>query len=160
MCAFDISRHFQTSWQNTGFKAQLVVDSKATALKYHESLNDIGAVSSEVVISPPDTREGARGSRRGDDERGEQVLGQNDGPLWLRGSIQQANHRSVQELGQAGNPDRRDKLITGFDAPRNTVLYLCRKLREHTLLQAIARVNRLHEGKEFGYIIDYANVLG
>ena len=53
-----------------------------------------------------------------------------------------------------------DKLITGFDAPRNTVLYLCRKLREHTLLQAIARVNRLHEGKEFGYIIDYANVLG
>ena len=58
MCAFDISRHFQTSWQNTGFKAQLVVDSKTTALKYHESLNDIGAVSSEVVISPPDTREG------------------------------------------------------------------------------------------------------
>ena len=38
------------------------------------------------------------------------------------------------------------------------MLYLCRKLREHTLLQAIARVNRLHEGKEFGYIIDYANV--
>ena len=58
MCAFDISRHFQTSWQNTGFKAQLVVDSKTTALKYHESLNGIGAVSSEVVISPPDTREG------------------------------------------------------------------------------------------------------
>ncbi|MCV5245205.1 type I restriction endonuclease subunit R, partial [Escherichia coli] len=53
-----------------------------------------------------------------------------------------------------------DKLLTGFDAPRNTVLYLCRTLREHTLLQAIARVNRLYEGKEFGYIIDYASVLG
>ena len=52
-----------------------------------------------------------------------------------------------------------DKLLTGFDAPRNTVLYLCRPLREHTLLQAIARVNRLHEGKDFGYIIDYAHVL-
>ena len=38
-----------------------------------------------------------------------------------------------------------DKLLTGFDAPRNTVLYLARQLKEHTLLQAIARVNRLYE---------------
>ena len=38
-----------------------------------------------------------------------------------------------------------DKLLTGFDAPRNTIMYLCRSLREHTLLQAIARVNRLYE---------------
>src|SRR5690606_7696644 len=37
---------------------------------------------------------------------------------------------------------------------------LCRTLREHTLLQAIARVNRLYEGKDFGYIVDYASVLG
>jgi type I restriction enzyme R subunit len=51
------------------------------------------------------------------------------------------------------------KLLTGFDAPRNTVLYLCRPLKDHTLLQAIARVNRLYEGKEFGYIIDYVGVL-
>jgi type I restriction enzyme R subunit len=59
-----------------------------------------------------------------------------------------------------------DKLLTGFDAPRNTVLYLTRKLKEHTLLQAIARVNRLYDDdegakpKEFGYIIDYAGILG
>ena len=52
-----------------------------------------------------------------------------------------------------------DKLITGFDAPRNTVLYLTRKLKDHTLLQAIARVNRLFQGKEFGYIIDYRGIL-
>ena len=52
-----------------------------------------------------------------------------------------------------------DKLLTGFDAPCNTVLYLCRPLKEHTLLQAIARVNRLCDGKDFGYIIDYADVL-
>lgn len=47
-----------------------------------------------------------------------------------------------------------DKLLTGFDAPRNTVLYLTRQLKEHSLLQAIARVNRLHDGKEFGYSLD------
>lgn len=53
-----------------------------------------------------------------------------------------------------------DKLLTGFDAPRNAVLYLCRVLREHTLLQAIARVNRIHEGEEYSFIVDYASVLG
>ena len=52
-----------------------------------------------------------------------------------------------------------DKLLTGFDAPRNTVLYLTRQLKDHTLLQAIARVNRLCDGKDFGYIIDYRGVL-
>src|SRR5690606_1432154 len=59
-----------------------------------------------------------------------------------------------------------DKLLTGFDAPRNTVLYLARRLKDHSLLQAIARVNRLYEdesgskAKDFGYIIDYVGVLG
>ena len=51
------------------------------------------------------------------------------------------------------------KLLTGFDAPRNTVLYVCRSLVEHNLLQAIARVNRLYEGKDFGIILDYFGVL-
>ena len=52
-----------------------------------------------------------------------------------------------------------DKLLTGFDEPRNTVLYLTRNLRGHKLLQAIARVNRIYSDKEFGYIIDYYGVI-
>ena len=51
-------------------------------------------------------------------------------------------------------------LLTGFDAPRNVVLYIARSLKEHTLLQAIARVNRLYLGKDYGYIIDYHGVIG
>ena len=59
------------------------------------------------------------------------------------------------------------KLLTGFDAPRNTVLYLTRPLREHTLLQAIARVNRVLDtevdgyttDKDNGYIVDYEGIL-
>lgn len=51
------------------------------------------------------------------------------------------------------------KLLTGFDAPKSTVLYLCRSLVEHNLLQAIARVNRLSGGKDFGFIMDYYGVL-
>lgn len=56
------------------------------------------------------------------------------------------------------------KLLTGFDAPRNTVLYLCKQFREHNLLQALARVNRLFEEngqpRQFGYVIDYEGLLG
>jgi type I restriction enzyme R subunit len=52
-----------------------------------------------------------------------------------------------------------DKLLTGFDAPRNVVLYIARSLSGHTLLQAIARVNRLHPGKDYGYILDYYGVV-
>ena len=51
------------------------------------------------------------------------------------------------------------KLLTGFDAPCNAVLYLARILRGHDLLQAIARVNRLYEGKEYGLIMDYSGVI-
>ncbi|MEA3552919.1 MAG: type I restriction endonuclease subunit R, partial [Campylobacterota bacterium] len=51
-------------------------------------------------------------------------------------------------------------LLTGFDAPRATILYIDKELKEHNLLQAIARVNRLYDGKDFGFIIDYRGLLG
>jgi len=55
-----------------------------------------------------------------------------------------------------------DKLLTGFDAPRNAFLYLAKQLKDHNLLQAIARVNRLFDGdkgreaKVNGFVIDYS----
>ncbi|WP_370931108.1 type I restriction endonuclease subunit R [Bartonella sp. DGB1] len=52
-----------------------------------------------------------------------------------------------------------DKLLTGFDAPSATYLYIDKKMQDHTLFQAICRVNRLYgEGKEYGYIIDYRDL--
>ena len=160
MRAFDISTHFQSHWQGTGFKAQLVAGSKVTALNYHNCFKQIGAVSSELVISPPDTREGY-------EEVGAETKNE-VGRFWKEmmtryGSEEQYNKQIINQFKEADTPEILivvDKLITGFDAPRNTVLYLCRKLREHTLLQAIARVNRLYQGKEYGYIVDYENVLG
>ncbi|MTW22245.1 type I restriction enzyme subunit R domain-containing protein [Allochromatium palmeri] len=53
-----------------------------------------------------------------------------------------------------------DRLLTGFDEPRNLVLYIDKPLQEHSLLQAIARVNRLYEEKDTGLLIDYRGVLG
>ncbi len=162
MTAFDISEHFRANWKETGemgFKAQLVALNKATALKYHNYLKEIGMVSSEVIISAPDTRKGY-----------EEVGAESENEIVKFWKLMMERHSNEEKYNQniinqfkdSEHPEILivvDKLLTGFDAPRNTVLYLCRSLREHTLLQAIARVNRLCEGKEFGYIIDYAHVL-
>lgn len=160
MRAFDISEHFRSNWQGTGFKAQLVAPNKISALKYYSFFNEIDIVSSEVVISPPDMREGY--DEIDDDPKDEVVK------FWQKmmkryGKEDEYTKQLINQFKHGNDPEILivvDKLITGFDAPRNTVLYLCRMLKEHTLLQAIARVNRLHEGKEFGYIVDYISVLG
>jgi len=160
MRAFDISEHFRANWQDTGFKAQLVAPTKLAALKYQEFLSDIGALTSEVVISGPDTREG---HEEVDEGPSDEV-----GKFWEKmmkrfGSEDEYTKQVINQFKHGDDPEILivvSKLLTGFDAPRNTVLYLCRSLTEHTLLQAIARVNRLYEGKDFGYIVDYASVLG
>ncbi len=160
MTAFDISEHFRSNWQGTGFKAQLVAPNKASALKYHTYLNEIGVVSSEVVISPPDMREGYEET---DEETTDGVVRFWKKMMKRHGSEQEYTKQLINRFKHGDDPEILivvDKLLTGFDAPRNAVLYLCRKLREHTLLQAIARVNRIHEGKEFGFIVDYASILG
>jgi type I restriction enzyme R subunit len=48
-----------------------------------------------------------------------------------------------------------DMLLTGFDAPIEQVMYIDKRLKEHSLLQAIARVNRVTQGKQRGFIVDY-----
>lgn len=160
MRAFDISEHYRSNWQGTGFKAQLVAPNKASALKYNAFLDEIGILSSGVVISPPDMREGYDET---EDDASDKVV-----KFWQKmmkryGSEDEYTKQLINQFKHGAEPEVLivvDKLLTGFDAPRNAVLYLCRVLREHTLLQAIARVNRLFEGKEFGFIVDYANVLG
>lgn len=167
MRAFDISEHFRQNWQGTGFKAQLVAPNKTSALRYKAFLDELGAVSSEVIISPPDEREGFDEVEA--EESADAVVA-----FWQRmmkryGSEESYNKHIVNAFKFGDEPEILivvDKLLTGFDAPRNTVLYLTRRLRDHTLLQAIARVNRLYEdesgskSKEFGFIIDYVGVLG
>ena len=157
--AWDISMHFIKNWQDTGFKAQLVAPGKLAAIEYHNALEDIGCVSSEVVISSPDLREGYQNI---DEDSTNEVV-----RFWKRmmneyGSAEEYEKRIIEKFKHSDHPEIIivvDKLLTGFDAPRNTVLYLCKSLKEHNLLQAIARVNRIYEGKKHGYIVDYDSVL-
>lgn len=160
MRAFDISKHFKDNWQNTGLKAQLVAPSKKAALKYHEYLKEMGDVSSEVLISAPDARSGYEDVF---EEPNEEVISFWQSRMDRYGTEEEYNKQVINQFKHGDDPEILivvHKLLTGFDAPRNTILYLCKSLKEHSLLQAIARVNRLHEDKEFGFIIDYASILG
>lgn len=157
--AFDISAHFRDNWQGTPYKAQLVTQDKSTALLYKKYLDEFGLVSSDVLISGPDDREG---NEEVEEENLPAVVVFWKKMMAKHGSEEQYNKNVINAFKHGEHPEIIlvvDKLLTGFDAPRNTVLYLTRQLKEHTLLQAIARVNRLYEGKDFGYIIDYRGVL-
>lgn len=162
--AFDISEHYRRFWQGTGFKAQLVAPSKAAAIRFKEVLDDIGHVSSEIIISPPDDKEG---NEEVDKDSKDLVRKFWDGMMARYKSEAEYNRQIIDAFKSTNDPEILivvSKLLTGFDAPRNTVLYVCKQLKEHNLLQAIARVNRLFEedGKEkqFGFILDYEGLLG
>ncbi|MCC5849593.1 MAG: type I restriction endonuclease subunit R [Verrucomicrobia bacterium] len=160
MRAFDISEHFRQSWQGTGFKAQLVAPTRAVAIRYHEVLREIGHVSSEVMMSAPDMRE----SQEEVDEEPTDVVVRFWQKMMKRfGNEEEYTKQVVNQFKFGSEPEILivvSKLLTGFDAPKNRVIYLCRELRDHTLLQAIARVNRLEEGKDYGCVVDYVGLLG
>jgi type I restriction enzyme R subunit len=160
MISWDISYHFRDNWQDrTPFKGQLVCDKKVNAIKYKEYLDEIGIVSSEVLISSIDEREGEESAFEKSTEKENQ--------FWKRMMDEHGNSKSyekniISRFKNLNDPEIIivvDKLLTGFDEPKNTVLYITRNLQSHKLLQAIARVNRIYPDKDFGYIIDYYGVI-
>jgi len=158
--AYDVSLHYSKNWKGTGFKAQLATTRKIEALKFKQYLDEIGLVSSEVVISAPDDREGFDDVN---EEPKEEVVKFWNKILQKYSTERDYNREVISAFKSNEHPEILivvDKLLTGFDAPRNTILYIAKKMAEHTLLQAIARVNRIYEGKNFGFIIDYNGILG
>jgi type I restriction enzyme R subunit len=162
--ARDISDHYTHNWgvdktgERSGFKGMVVTPDKATAVKYKKAFDLIGKVSTEVIMSSPDTREG------NEDIHGEptnEVVA-----FWKQMETKYGKGFDEKLIGQFKKSEYPelliviDKLLTGFDVPSVVVMYVCRKLRDHTLLQAIARVNRVMQGKEYGFIIDYEGIIG
>lgn len=162
--ARDISDHYTQNWgmdktgERSGFKGMVVTPDKATAIKYKKAFDLIGKVTTEVIISPSDDRQGNDDIH---EESTDEVVAfykkmeAKFGKDFEKKLIHQYKKTDYPELIIVV-----DKLLTGFDEPRVVVMYVCKKLREHTLLQAIARVNRVAEGKECGFIIDYEGILG
>lgn len=157
--AWDISLHYEKNFQGSKAKAQVVCSRKDIAVKYYKYFQEIGKVNAALIISPPDDREGEETAYGGTTDEVKK--------FWASMIDQHSNAKEYENniISQFKNDKYPeviivvDKLLTGFDAPINTVLYLTRKLKGHTLLQAIARVNRLYPDKTHGYIIDYAGVI-
>ncbi|MEH6521572.1 type I restriction endonuclease subunit R [Sulfitobacter sp.] len=159
LIAYDIAVHFNENFAklDLGLKAQLATDSKNSAIRYKAALDATGLVTSAVIISPPDTREGHDDT---DETKDPEVQ------AWWKAAVgndpDAYENGVIEDFGTDGPPDILivvDKLLTGFDEPRNAVLYIDKYLKGHNLLQAIARVNRLHEAKKHGFLIDYRGIL-
>ena len=155
---YDIEKHYINYFQNTGLKAQIVAPSKYSAVLFQKFFETRGKLQTAVVISD----EHDDGDE--EDTHKKEVVEYLDSIREKQGSVVKYEKDVISSF--KNNDDGIeiiivvDKLLTGFDAPRNTVLYLAKDLRDHNLLQAIARVNRLHENKKLpktaGYIIDYS----
>ena len=158
LIAWDVSLHYAATCQQTGLKGQLVAPDKQTALRFKFFMDQFGLVASEVLISSPSSREG-EDRRKGPTSEEEK--------FWRAmmdrfGSEKNYNKQLTNAFNHSENPEIIivvEKLLSGFGAPCNSVLYLARRLKNHTLLQAIGRINRLHPGKEHGLILDYSGVI-
>jgi type I restriction enzyme R subunit len=146
MIALDIAEHYKTRVKPNGFKAQAVAPSRAAAIKYAAKLCDYGIDAYPIITTTPD-----------------------DGPEYAPARGLNQEHIVNQFKDPDGRPEILvvvDMLLTGFDAPIEQVMYLDKPLREHGLLQAIARVNRrfsrhvdgVTTEKEYGLIVDYYGV--
>ena len=146
MIALDIAQHFKDKVRPNGFKAQVVAPSRAAALRYTEQLRGFGLSAYPIITT-----------------------GHNDGPEFQVAMALDQEQITNAFVDPEGEPEVLavvDMLLTGFDAPVEQVLYLDRPLREHGLLQAIARVNRRfsHEKdgtpteKNHGLVVDYCGI--
>lgn len=157
--ALDVNQHFIEGYKNTGFKAMLACNYKKDAIRYQKCFEQFDDLTTAVVISAPDMREG---NTEVDESTDDLVVS-----FWNKMMEQYGNADEYEETIKNKFIDGEidilivcSKLLTGFDAPRTQVLYIDKELKDHSLLQAIARTNRLYEGKDFGLIVDYRGLIG
>jgi type I restriction enzyme, R subunit len=167
--AKDMVRHYLEHIFPNGFKAQVVCHSKLAAVRYQTAINKaLQAHVEQLKASPtPDVKQIEKVSFlkaaviiSGD--------GTNEAAYITEARKQAKAWNAVDNFCRSFNMDDPDKaytgiaflivcdmLLTGFDAPIEQVMYIDKKIREHTLLQAIARTNRVKQGKTRGYVVDY-----
>ena len=146
MIALDIADHFKERVRPNGFKAQVVAPSRTAALRYAERLKGFGLSAYPIITTVPNDGSEFKAARELDQEQVESAFVDPEGEPEVLVVV--------------------DMLLTGFDAPVEQVLYLDRALREHGLLQAIARVNRrfshrrdgVETEKTHGLVVDYHGV--
>lgn len=139
----DIANHFKEKVEPHGFKAMIVTPDRYACVQYKEELdNYFPEEASKVVMSTSANDEFEFKQKWGIDKSQQEKIVEKfcDAESELKFIIVTA------------------KLLTGFDAPVLQTMYLDKSLKDHTLLQAICRTNRLYPGKHFGRIVDYFGV--
>lgn len=153
--AEDVARDFRERVSPNQFKAMLVCYDKETCALYKAALDGLlGKEASLCIFSedPKNDKEIVKAHYLGDATR--------------KKAIEEFKKEKPQDAAEQAKPDNRwrnveilivcDMLLTGFDAPIVETMYLDKGIRDHTLLQAIARVNRpYNELKKFGVVMDY-----
>lgn len=161
LIAFDIYDHFVNYCLPKGLKAMVVCSSRATAVDVYNIISSLPGkkANPRVVITFGDKREGDD-----DDTTSAAIKKINDyhekhvRPLFGDNDEKYTDSICDDFKNPEGDINMlivKDMLLTGFDAPVAGVLYVDKTLQEHNLLQAIARVNRVYKGKDFGLIVDY-----
>ena len=144
--SLDLVKHYTTHIEPNGYKAMLVAPSREAAVFYKKNLDELNAPPSKIIMT----------SDLGEKGKDEQS--------WDEYRLSSEQREQEAELFKsADNPTKIlivvDMLLVGYDAPICQVLYLDKGIREHSLLQAIARVNRPYdEPKTHGLIVDYSGV--
>jgi type I restriction enzyme R subunit len=155
---FDIKKRLADGNGN----ALLVADSIYSACKYYKLFESLGFNQCAVITS----FEPLESNLRLETEDAEEFEKYDIYKEMLNGQKiedfeKEAKRKFVEEPAQMKLLIVVDKLLTGFDAPPCTYLYIDKSMQDHGLFQAICRVNRLDgEGKDFGYIVDYKQLFG
>jgi type I restriction enzyme R subunit len=161
MVAVNVYEHFIHYCRQKGFKAILTCSSRATAIDMYNELKSLGGINTAVVISQGDVREGDDDDMSGSSR--EKITDFFKKVIEPLHGDAETHEEYVRTTFNKEDDDIeliivKEKLLTGFDAPIAAVLYVDKPMRDHSLLQAIARVNRVYPGKDFGLIVDYYGI--
>ncbi len=137
----DLVEHYRSAIEPGGFKAQIVAVSRQAAVTYKETLDRLNAPASVVVFSS---------GHKDEDRLARHTTSDLERKAIVRRFLDPEDPLKILIVC--------DMLLTGFDAPIEQVMYLDSPLKEHTLLQAIARVNRTAANKRYGLVVDYWGV--
>jgi type I restriction enzyme R subunit len=144
--------------------AILVSSSVFQACKYYELFTNANFKECAIITSYEPHHSDIKGEETGEDSPTDKLLKYDVYLKMLNGKTTEVFESEVKAQFK-NEPSKMkllivvDKLLTGFDAPSATYLYIDKKMQDHGLFQAICRVNRIDtEGKEYGYIIDYKDL--
>jgi type I restriction enzyme R subunit len=166
--ALDVHFDFQTQprLMDGNGNAMLVADSVYSACKYYEIFQQIGLKKCAIITSYEPQASDLRTETVSDEEETEifekyEIYQKMLGGQSAEDFEKEAKRKFIEEPANMKLLIVVDKLLTGFDAPPCTYLYIDKAMHDHGLFQAICRVNRLDdESKDFGYIVDYKQLFG